>query len=1275
MFPIKSYSPHDFIHDSSISVDVSSIMLVLSCFNLIMKKSKNALEQGFCFKYGKIDLKYSNFHFNMKSSVGKLTIIIPFKQQQSNFILRRRILIKYISTKSLKTAGFNIDKLSSSKNFCVQASFNVIKIVDMMLLDAGIEDTMTLELRQKGQKYEVSQSFSSLSYSYTISEDSANNTNRSFIEKQEMVGFKKILEVFYDQTDHFNIIMECSDNTILIEKILFKNNRISLKKTITQRQFEVRQDNIQKIYFDYEYNTVLSLRKSGAVDIFKNGKIIYTKTDEKQINQIRWVSHDQISDLMTLKYHPKEWMSIKRRLVCGSQFTFHNDKLFVTRLNYVRIVDINTSSVIHEAFLNNEVQKILQINGQVYIIVKSQTNVLFLVGAQYELELIPGVEGEFLQAEVNEKALYVITKTALGNKIFRIKGKNSLEYTDFLEEDDVLVNYKAKKSVHDKILLFNFRLGILRTIYIERENIRKVITNQFDRLKDNFRTDEWLAFKNKSKTKIYFQKYDNYIGQMRTYEIDKSTNEIKTLPPLSWLNHPVIHGELIYEINYVGKFTYRKIDHYIQNFPTKIQISDNIFGKKIVCVGNRVGILERTHIVRIFNQPNQNSFLPYIFETQKYQIFAWKRIDGCTVMIDNNFQLTTMSEVTGKIISQHKISKRQLGQKSINVEQIRASSEPHRVIMQDDTYKGQILRLEKNSRLRLYKVVEIVSKSQIQILLTFLMPEYKQQFKFSENFSMMIDQSTYELYSREEYFDESGIYIFEQITHQSHLESNNWKFNLNNSIVSPNLKYYLDFEVKSKKYLIKNSFDGQVFKEIPNSLTDQSKLNQFLYFKWMDDKSIALYHEQGIEKVVDVFNDFYKIYYSIIDINSYYGHNKQIGNGYHLNLQTSNQDEVLKKLHFLKNKFIECQRDQCEFHILMTDFQYSWSDHFTNYLPMLQFSFTHYHWMLSLKVRDDHNLSTIKEITDDDLHLMLLQVFPDGDTFLHLIANRNEILDALYQRISKQSDYLFIKNASGLTPLHLCLDTKNYFAIEIFLKLLSNHPFYQHSFNVVEILPKLIQTELPALKIYLESRIITTQILAQYKRGVIQVDPQKNYKLKLTNIWPRRDEFKEKFFEQGKFQSDIKIMLLDLPRLNIYANELSQELYLKLSRCNSLDVFKISTIQYLIDFQWKLTKKCTIYYLYIPQLINHLIFLVYSNLLIKNEFHSKQYDTGLALLVFILTIQFYFLVNEYRQQLQYQQQSASIISQMEKNLSLIRMDCQLFIVWLVQSYGSPSYIT
>ena len=66
--------------------------------------------------------------------------------------------------------------------------------------------------------------------------------------------------------------------------------------------------------------------------------------------------------------------------------------------------------------------------------------------------------------------------------------------------------------------------------------------------------------------------------------------------------------------------------------------------------------------------------------------------------------------------------------------------------MKDPTHAGEVLKIDKTTSYKLFKLVEIINGSRIQILLNFLIADFKQSFKFSKDLKLMIDLSTYEIY-------------------------------------------------------------------------------------------------------------------------------------------------------------------------------------------------------------------------------------------------------------------------------------------------------------------------------------------------------------------------------------------------------------------------------------------------------------------------------------------------------------------------------------------------
>lgn len=62
----------------------------------------------------------------------------------------------------------------------------------------------------------------------------------------------------------------------------------------------------------------------------------------------------------------------------------------------LRVFDINLNKVIYETFFECEVKKIVQVNGQIYIIYDRSDQLVAIVTADMRIQNISNIEGEFL---------------------------------------------------------------------------------------------------------------------------------------------------------------------------------------------------------------------------------------------------------------------------------------------------------------------------------------------------------------------------------------------------------------------------------------------------------------------------------------------------------------------------------------------------------------------------------------------------------------------------------------------------------------------------------------------------------------------------------------------------------------------------------------------------------------------------------------------------------------------------------------------------------------
>jgi len=65
----------------------------------------------------------------------------------------------------------------------------------------------------------------------------------------------------------------------------------------------------------------------------------------------------------------------------------------------------------------------------------------------------------------------------------------------------------------------------------------------------------------------------------------------------------------------------------------------------------------------------------------------------------------------------------------------------------------------------------------------------------------------------------------------------------------------------------------------------------------------------------------------------------------------------------------------------------------------------------------------------------------------------------------------------GLTPLHLCINSGNFKSADIILQKLCNDPIDSHSRAINDLIPQLVEAELPSLGKYFDSRFGQTNLL------------------------------------------------------------------------------------------------------------------------------------------------------------------------------------------------------
>ena len=154
----------------------------------------------------------------------------------------------------------------------------------------------------------------------------------------------------------------------------------------------------------------------------------------------------------------------------------------------------------------------------------------------------------------------------------------------------------------------------------------------------------------------------------------------------------------------------------------------------------------------------------------------------------------------------------------------------------------------------------------------------------------------------------------------------------------------------------------------------------------------------------------------------------------------------------------------------------------------------------------------------------------------------------------------FIEDMEGLTALHMCLRgrTENTRVAEYFLKdLLPNMPLDHHGRAIADVLPECVQRNIKYLGEYLDSRFVTTKQLmkiARAEKKKLKVDDETEeagYYVTSCDLWPDERYISSKLYDQNRSGTEVKVTILDLPKLHNPSETVADEFAKALSEVES----------------------------------------------------------------------------------------------------------------------------
>eukprot|EP00347_Sterkiella_histriomuscorum_P011114 403373706 len=516
------------------------------------------------------------------------------------------------------------------------------------------------------------------------------------------------------------------------------------------------------------------------------------------------------------------------------------------------------------------------------------------------------------------------------------------------------------------------------------------------------------------------------------------------------------------------------------------------------------------------------------------------------------------------------------------------------------------------------KIIEITDEYNVNELVDFTLPYFGQKNYFNDDISLMIAsicETTY-LYKRENQGDNHNIkwiLVKRLEKFQRDLMSGQFGFF---PFVSPSFQHYIQVNHRDKKFIIKELISEKLIAEVPTNLMTFEKSDWPLIKEvinriyWIDDSFIKIVNEEGIEKIVNYINNFDEVASNHIPMLS--------TKPYDVQSKLCQQHQKYSSLLYLEHL-----QNKNQIYSLL----YSLHPSQTGYTEL---SFTYFHWSIAEQLMK--NKINLDQLPESILQLMLLNIFPGGNTFLHKMVKDNQVDDIAFVFDKSQPNkteladikiYVpIIKNMQKQSPLHIANDKQDNKTLGIFLQYLAGYGLAHHSHAIKDLIPTLIKKQLPQIIPYLVSTLKQTKQLAKIDRAKIK----DNQVIIVEPLWLSESQFINAISSEKGFEKRITCNYIDIPDIYHYLDNDFKAFMEALANTTQIDIFT----------------KATIINLLVPHAILQIIQMTYFyyffdskqrqiNVELNHLSQTTQYEITAFFLLSIALISTYFLVNEARQ--------------------------------------------
>ena len=257
-------------------------------------------------------------------------------------------------------------------------------------------------------------------------------------------------------------------------------------------------------------------------------------------------------------------------------------------------------------------------------------------------------------------------------------------------------------------------------------------------------------------------------------------------------------------------------------------------------------------------------------------------------------------------------------------------------------------------------------------------------------------------------------------------------------------------------------------------------------FTWVDNDTIKIVNNEGIERLVDLKNNFKEIEFNRIpmyqtewaDNDHYYCNPPLCEPDFEAGKTTFDSYERLKRKyqHYKSAYYLDKKRDpQALYQVLNT---VDYNVQYTAERFVADLSFTFLHWNLMEQLENEE--IDADQIDNEQVQRLIYNILPGGETFLHKLADKSDvietIMDICHPNAEDRSEITyevpFLVNFEGKSPMDILNEKKDYKGLDMMLQYLAGYDFDHHSRAIFHTLPTLLERELPTIGEYINSRLL-----------------------------------------------------------------------------------------------------------------------------------------------------------------------------------------------------------